>query len=165
MRWERYRDCLDLVAERFDLDPSNLKPVMATDIFAVERALGMNLPSPYATFLEEVGAGEEFGGLSTWLHCDLLREGNVVQIGRDLLASARERMARPRGSKRLPPGFLPVYDDRDGLIYGFAPRDSHNYDDQVFAWDMEEMEMKSISPTFAEFLDFLIGDHLGDYEG
>jgi hypothetical protein len=162
MRWERYKECLELVAERYGVQRTILKPVMATDLFAVERALGMTLPASYATFLEEVGVGEEFGGLSEWLHCDLMRSGNVVEIGQEMLAAARAKMARPRGSRRLPPGFLPIYDDRDGLVYGFSPKDSHSYEEAVFAWDGEEMELSLASPSFADFLDFLIGDHLGE---
>lgn len=164
MRWDRYRDCLEQIAERFELTYAPLRPVMVTDLFAVERALGRTLPSPYAVFLEEVGVGEEFGGLSEWLHCDLLRSGNVIDVSKELLAEARSKMARPRGSKRLPPGFLPIYDDHDGLIYGFVPRDSHSYEDAVYAWDIDQMELTQISANFHEFLDYLIGDHLSDYE-
>lgn len=160
MRWERYKECLELVAGRYDVPQTVLRPVMATDLFAVERALGMTLPASYATFLEEVGVGEEFGGLSEWLHCDLMSPGNVVEVGREMLTAARAKMARPRGSRRLPPGFLPIYDDRDGLVYGFAPKDSHSYEEAVYVWDGEEMELSLAAHSFAEFLDFLIGDHL-----
>lgn len=143
-----YRDALALIAAAHSLEPSSLRPVTASDIIAVERELGRTLPDEYATFLVEIGCGDEYGGLARWFHFDITEPGNVLEESTRFQA---------RGNPR---GFLAVYDPFDGDVYGFLPM-QRSYRSEPHSWNQERRELRQLASSFSELLDELVA---GDVE-
>lgn len=137
-----YLECLKLVSERDDLAASDLKPIMINEVLAVEDELGTSLPEQYEDFLTKVGAGTEYGGLSTWYHLDLTRHGNLLQRNKDL--------KRNKGAERSPNGFFAIYDPCDGSLIGFN-RSNGVFDPEIVIWSVEE-GVEVIADDFCEFL-------------
>jgi hypothetical protein len=146
MTSEQYRDYLDAFVDE-GFSSASLHPVQATQIFAVESQLGVNLPEQYETFLTTVGTGEECGGVGCWHHLDIMSPGNILEASTQV----------PRDSHAS--GMLVIYDSYDGEIYGFLP-DKSRYRPEVYAWDQEGGDMRKVADSFENFLDCLAQDGL-----
>jgi hypothetical protein len=155
MKPEVYLECLQLVAARDSLPPSDLHPVLATDIYTLEREIGASLPDQYEDFLREAGCGEEHGGLSRWHHLDITRPGNLIEINHEFAHQQIKRM-RSEGISvsRFPRALFVVYDPCDGEVYGFM-QDSSRFNPQVVAWDTDEFTLRTVAQSFAEFLEYV----------
>ena len=127
---EMYEMCLRWIAYRDNLEVSVFSPAQLADIFAVEEELGESLPGAYEEHLLHLGPGQEYGGLSTWLHLDLARSGNIL-------------------SGDMPRGFLPFYDSHEGEIFGYY-RNGSPFSERVFVWEGGE----STEECFASLSDF-----------
>lgn len=152
---EQYREHLQVAAETLGLPVCDLRPAQTADLLTVERTIGMTLPQEYVAFLLEVGCGEEFGGLSLWHHFDLTLAGNTLEASHELAAHA-PRAPRSQPHRRLPRGFLPIYDSLDGSVYGYIPRSSNEYERQIYVWDTDANELRQVADDFAGFLDYLV---------
>jgi hypothetical protein len=150
-----YSDFLAELAERDGLELTPLQPQAITDIHALERALGRDLPEAYEHFLHEVGAGELFGGLAVWYHADITMPGNLKEVS-ETFAEAQEEARRMRGGgQRLPKGFLPIYDAFEGEVFGLLPESKSRYGQAVYSWDCDELALTKVAEDFYGFLDFL----------
>lgn len=157
---ERYLECLELISLEHGLERSRLLPVMSIDLMAVERELNMTLPQQYVSFVEKIGCGEEFGGVSLWLHFDISMPGNVIDRSRALARQVQDAPRRGRGAKRLPRGFFAFYDSCEGDIYGFVPVSAGTFSPEVYAWNTEVGELSRVTDSFDKFLDYLVEDYV-----
>jgi hypothetical protein len=149
MTSEQYRDYLDAFSDE-GYSSASLHPVQATQIFAVESQLGVNLPEQYETFLTTVGTGEECGGVGRWYHLDIMSTGNIIEMSGQIPGDGDAA------------GMLVIYDSCDGDLYGFLP-DKARFRPEVFAWDGDVGEMRPVAESFEAFLDCLANDGLDDF--
>lgn len=151
----QYLDKLTDLSEQDHLPLSELRPVPATDIMAVERELGFELPSQYIDFLCLVGVGSELG-VARWHHLDLGRSGNLLSLREEWRHPQLEAMRAARVKmSRLPRGFLPIYDPCDGEVFGLVPASRHKFKQAVYCWDTETFELWEVAKDFNDFLDYL----------
>lgn len=148
----KYIECLEYVRQRDGLQVSDLRPALASDILTIERELDAQLPEQYEDFLRTCGVGKQFGGLSEWFHLDITRPGNLFEKNAELVAF---QASLNGNGKKFPKGFLGVYDDFEGEIFGFLKPSGSRYLPQVVAWDQETQELSPVSQDFNCFLDYL----------
>lgn len=156
MKALQYREHLVKTSRLEKLPTSSLRPVLATDILAVERELGAQLPEQYEEFLTEVGVGDEYGGLSVWYHLDITRPGNLLDVNEHLAEDQTNQMKKEGlPPSRYPKDFLAIYDGKDGQVYGFLRSQAARFFPQVNAWDQEGFNLVSVAIDFEHFLDWL----------
>jgi hypothetical protein len=153
-----YRDCLDYIAERDNLNKSVFHPVMLSDVMAIEEELGNGLPIQYEEFITELGVGEEYGGLSKWLLLDLTVDENILNRNKEL------RKGEQYNKFKAPKHFFAVYDQHDGIFIGFQQLENKTLDEQVTAWDSETGELEVISDSFYNFLEANLDCKLSEFE-
>lgn len=150
-----YLDCLAQTAARDGLEPSDLQAVALMETLTMERALGYAFCADYERFLAEAGCGEVYGGLARWLHLDITRDGNILDVSRRLAKEMAAATRRKHGKNTFPRDFLVIYDACDGDLFGFIPTDSSSYQPQVYAWNIEDLQLREVAPDFDAFLDYL----------
>jgi hypothetical protein len=147
-----YVEALRLLEAREALEDSHLVPALASDILAVERELGAELPQQYEDFLRHAGCGVEHGGLAIWYHLDLTRPGNLIDVNRQLREDSLAALRRAgHSTRRFPRGFMAIYDSCDGELFGYLQR-GHYFLPEIIAWDVEELTTRKIASDLYEFL-------------
>lgn len=141
-----YTLCLKWAAHRDGLRHTELRPVMMSEILAVESELRIELPKQYEDFLAEVGVGEEFDGLAVWLHLDLTQRGSLVEVNKRLWEESV-----------IPRSVLVVYDPLDGELYGFKRSDRGRFDGKIYRVSPDPAGGRPTQITLAagSFVEFL----------